>query len=179
MASSNRGNEPMGLLPLAGSSGLPATFLRETPPMNETAALYNYLAVGAILFGLGLIGFLTRRNMIVMFLCAEMMLQGVSLSLVAWGRFHNDWGGQLLTIFIITVAACEAGIAMALILMLAQRSGKLDSTFWQDLREAGQPAYVDREVPEELEEDRVWPQLPLAGREPKRDVDEFTHRGRI
>ena len=147
--------------------------------MNEAALLYNYLAVGAILFALGLIGFLTRRNMIVMFLCAEMMLQGVSISLVAWGRFHNDWGGQLLTIFIITVAACEAGIAMALILMLAQRSGKLDSTFWQDLREAGQPRYVDREVPEELVEDRVWPTLPPAGCEPKKNLDELTHRPRV
>ena len=147
--------------------------------MNEIAVLYNYLAVGAILFALGLIGFITRRNMIVMFLCAEMMLQGVSVSLVAWGRFHNDWGGQLLTIFIITVAACEAGIAMALVLMLAQRSGKLDSTFWQDLREPGQGAYLDQRVPEELEEDRVWPTLPPAGREPKKNLDELTHRPHV
>lgn len=147
--------------------------------MNETAVLSNYLTVGAILFALGLIGFLTRRNMIVMFLCAEMMLQGVSISLVAWGRFHNDWGGQLFTIFIITVAACEAGVAMALILMLAQMSGKLDSTFWQDLREGGQTAYVDREVPEELVEDRVWPSLPEAGREPKKRLDDFLNRERV
>ena len=45
--------------------------------------LYNYLVIGAILFALGMIGFLVRRNMIVMFLCAEMMLQGISVSLVA------------------------------------------------------------------------------------------------
>lgn len=147
--------------------------------MNELSLLYNYLTIGAILFGLGLIGFLTRRNMIVMFLCAEMMLQGVSLSLVAWGRYHNDWGGQLLTIFIITVAACEAGIAMALVLMLAQKSGRLDSTVWQDLRETGQPAYLDQLVPEELEEDRVWPSLPVAGIEPPKDVDELMHRPRV
>jgi len=147
--------------------------------MNEAAYLYNYLTVGAILFALGLIGFLTRRNMIVMFLCAEMMLQGVSISLVAWGRFNNDWGGQLFTIFIITVAACEAGIAMALILMLAQRSGKLDSTFWQDLRETGQRAYLDREVPEERVADRVWPSLPPAGHEPAKDLEELTHREQV
>ena len=78
--------------------------------------------------------------MIVMFLCAEMMLQGVSVSLVAWGRYHNDWGGQMLVIFIITVAACEAAIALALILMLFQRTGKLDIAAWQDLREENQPA---------------------------------------
>ena len=91
--------------------------------MNETALLYNYLIVGAILFCLGLIGFVVRRNMIVTFLCAEMMLQGVSLSFVAWGRFHNDWSGQVMVLFIISVAACEAGIALALILVLFAKSG--------------------------------------------------------
>src|SRR5580704_10627958 len=94
-------------------------------PLRELELLHSYLIVGALLFSIGLLGFLTRRNMIVMFLAVEMMLQGVSVSLVAWGRFHNNWGGQILVIFILTVAACEAGIALALILMLFQRSGKL------------------------------------------------------
>ena len=71
--------------------------------MNEHSLLQSYLTVGAILFGLGLVGFLSRRNMIVMFLSAEMMLQGVSVSLVGWGRYHNDWGGQVLVIFMLTV----------------------------------------------------------------------------
>ena len=92
--------------------------------MNELALLQHYQLVGAMLFGIGLIGFVARRNMIVMFLSAEMMLQGVSLSLVAWGRFHNDFGGQVLVLFIIAVAACEAAVALALILMLWRRSGK-------------------------------------------------------
>ena len=147
--------------------------------MNELSLLYNYLMVGAILFALGLVGFLTRRNLIVMFLCAEMMLQGVSLSLIGFGRFHGDWGGQMLVIFIITVAACEAGIALALILMLAQRAGKLDAAVWQDLREEGQPAYVDRRVPEEIAEDHIWPTLTPAGREPVPDLDEATHRSKV
>jgi NADH-quinone oxidoreductase subunit K len=153
--------------------------------MNEVSLLYNYLAVGAALFALGLIGFLVRRNMIVMFLCAEMMLQGVSLSLVAFGRYHGSlglpgaWDGQMLVIFIITVAACEAGIAMALILMLAQRSGKLDAAAWEDLREEGQPAFVDSRVPEEREEDRVWPRLTPAGIRPPRDAEAGLHRPRV
>lgn len=162
--------------------------------MNELSLLYNYLMVGAILFGLGLVGFLTRRNLIVMFLCAEMMLQGVSLTLIGFGRFHGSqlpkpneltpetmgaYGGQMLVIFIITVAACEAGIALALILMLAQRAGKLDSAVWQDLREEGQPAYVDRRVPEEIAEDHIWPTLTPAGREPVPDLDEATHRSKV
>ena len=72
--------------------------------------LWHYLAVAAVLFGIGLVGFLTRRNLIVMFLCAEMMLQGVSINLVGFGRFHNNWGGKMLVVFMITVAACEAGM---------------------------------------------------------------------
>lgn len=147
--------------------------------MNEISLLYNYLLVGGMLFALGLVGFLVRRNMIVMFLCAEMMLQGVSVSLIGWGRFHGDWGGQMLVIFIITVAACEAGIAMALILMLAQRSATLDAAAWQDLREEDQPPYVDRLVPEERDEERVWPTLTVAGERPQPDIDEQSHRSRI
>jgi NADH-quinone oxidoreductase subunit K len=156
--------------------------------MNEASLLYNYLIVGGLLFALGAVGFLVRRNMIVMFLCAEMMLQGVSVSLVAWGRYHaviggatatDAWGGQMLVIFIVTIAACEAGIAMALILMLSQRSGKLDATYWQDLREEGQPAYVDREVPEERAEEREWPQLTPSGVAPPPNNEEQMHRSRV
>ena len=66
------------------------------------------LLIGAVVFAIDMVGFLARRNVIVMFLCAEMMLQGVSLTLVALSRYHNDWGGQMLVHFIITVAACEA-----------------------------------------------------------------------
>jgi len=147
--------------------------------MNEVALLYNYLAVGGALFALGLVGFLVRRNMIVMFLCAEMMLQGISLNLVAFGRYHNDWGGQMLVIFIITVAACEAAIAMALVLMLAQRAGKLDSAAWQDLREEGQPPYVDHKVPEEPVEEQDWPRLTPAGPAPRIDEQIVLHRPRV
>jgi hypothetical protein len=68
---------------------------------------------------------------------------------------------------------------MALILMLAQRAGKLDSTAWQDLREEGLPAYVDHEVPEESEADHVWPRLTPAGVEPEPDRDALTHRSRV
>ena len=60
--------------------------------MNDLALLQNSLIVGAILFALGLVGILTRRNLIVMFLSAELMLQGISVSLVAWSRHHGDFG---------------------------------------------------------------------------------------
>jgi NADH-quinone oxidoreductase subunit K len=147
--------------------------------MEETALLSNYLIVGALLFGIGLIGFFSRRNMIVMFLCAEMMLQGVSVSLVAWGRWHNDWGGQMLVIFILTVAACEAAIALALVLTLYQRAGSLDIAAWQNLREENQTAYVDEEVPELGVPEPEWPKLTPAGIEPEPDLEEVTHRSRV
>ena len=148
--------------------------------MNESSLLQGYLTVGAILFGLGMIGFLCRRNMIVMFLCAEMMLQGVSVSLVGWGRFHNDWGGQVLVIFMLTVAACEAAIALALIMMLFARSGNLDVAYWQRLREANQPAFVDEQLPEQLAyPEPQWPQLTPSGVEPPVREEEVVYRSHV
>ena len=147
--------------------------------MNETALLQNYLIVGALLFGIGMIGFMARRNLIVMFLCAELMLQGVSISLVAWGRFHNDWGGQMFVIFIIAIAACEAAIALALTLVLFQRAGNLDVAFWQKLREDNLPEYVDQEVPEPVDDIDKWPVLTPAGPRPEIDPQDTRYRSHV
>jgi NADH-quinone oxidoreductase subunit K len=131
-------------------------------PMNLT----NYLTVGAILFALGAIGFLTRRNLIILFLSAEMMLQGVAVNLVAFARYHGNLQGQAFVLFILTVAACEAAIALALILMLYRRQQSLDVSVWQELREPGQEATVDEEpLPPPLPEPPM-PKLPPAGIEP-------------
>ena len=109
-----------------------------TPPGDAmTGDVERYLAVGAVLFVLGALGFFTRRNLIVMMLSAEMMLHGVSLTLVTFGRVHHNFEGQAFTIFILTVAACEAGLALSLILALYQKSKSLDIEFWTELREAG------------------------------------------
>jgi len=149
-------------------------------PDPELALLHNYLAVGALLFGIGLVGFCSRRNMIVMFLCAEMMLQGVSLSLAAWGRFHNDFAGQVLVIFIIAVAACEAAIALALVLVLFRHSGRLDVAVWQQLREADQPGFVDEGPSADLpEEPAVWPRLPPAGVPPEVPPEQTDYRPHV
>lgn len=128
--------------------------------------VWHYLAVGAALFGLGLVGFLTRRNLITMFLCAEMMMQGVILNLLAFGRYHGNLGGQAFALVIVTVAACEAGLALALFLTLYRRGKTLDSGAWQDVREAGLPATVDTEpLPLPLPEP-ADPRLPPAGAVP-------------
>ncbi len=147
--------------------------------MSESALLQNYLMVGSLLFGFGLIGFLVRRNVIVVFLSAEMMLQGISLSLIAWGRFHDVWSGQALVVFIITVAACEAGIALALVLMLAKRAGNLDIAHWQNCREDGVHPYVDQEVPEDITPTDEWPALTPAGVEPESEPEQQMHRTNV
>ena len=148
-------------------------------PVNEISLLANFLVVGALLFALGMVGFIARRNMIVMFLSLEMMLQGVSVSLVAWSRYHGNLGGQSLVLFIIAVAACEAAIALALFLMLFRRSGELDIVAWQGLREENQPPYVDREIPESVEPEARWPHLTPSGIEPPANEEELLHRPRV
>jgi NADH-quinone oxidoreductase subunit K len=144
--------------------------------------LRNYLLVGAALFALGMLGFLSRRNLIVMFLSVEMMLQGTALSLVGFGRYHGTWTGQVFTIVILTVAACEASIALALIVILYNQRSSLDVTLWQDIREAGVPATpADDEI---LEAEPVevspgpesYPHLVPAGIEPPHPTQPWIER---
>jgi NADH-quinone oxidoreductase subunit K len=134
-------------------------------------SLPNYLIVGAILFALGLIGFLTRRNLIVMFLCVEMMLQGVAVNLVAFARHRGNLQGQSFTLFIITVAACEAAIALALILVLHRSRGSLDVSLWQELREPDQEPTLDEEPLPSEEPPPPLPHLTPAGLEPPREKE--------
>jgi len=131
------------------------------------------LIVGAMLFAIGLVGILARRNLIVMFLSAELMLQGVSVSLVAWSRHHGDWGGHILVIFVLTVAACEAAIALVFVLQAFARTGRLDAAAWQSLRESNLPRVVDRELPPGDAVDMKFPTLTPAGVEPA--IDEAAH----
>jgi NADH-quinone oxidoreductase subunit K len=143
--------------------------------MNPVPVLENYLVVGAILFALGTIGFLARRNLIIMFLSAEMMLQGVALNLVAFARFRGNLQGQAFTLFIITVAACEAGIALALILMLYRSRHSLDVSLWQDLRESGQEPAVDEEPLPPPPAEAPMPKLTPAGLQPQQRWEETSH----
>jgi NADH-quinone oxidoreductase subunit K len=134
-------------------------------------ALPHFLAVGAALFALGLVGFLTRRNVITMFLCAEMMLQGVVLNFLAFSRFHANMGGQISGLFIISVAACEAGLALALFLAIYRRAKSLDSGAWMDLREETVAPLLDRD-PLPAPPIEAEPLLTPAGRLPERAKEE-------
>ena len=141
--------------------------------------LQNALTVGAILFSLGLVGILTRRNLIVMFLAAEMMLQGISVSLVAWSRYHGEWGGHVLVIFVLTVAACEAAVALVFVLQAFSRTGRLDAAAWQSLREANVARTVDHELPSIDTVPPRFPTLAPAGVLPPADENEPLQREHV
>ena len=100
----------------------------------HSAVLSHFLMTGAVLFVLGLVGFLSRRNLIVMFLCTEMMFQGVAISLVAFSRFHMNDTGQTFVIFVLTIAAAEAALALGLVVLLFRRKHTLDALAWSDLQ---------------------------------------------
>jgi NADH-quinone oxidoreductase subunit K len=135
-------------------------------------SLHGYLVVGAILFVLGMVGFLARRNLIIMFLSAEMMLQGVAVNLVAFAHFRGNLQGQVLTLFIITVAACEAAVALALIVAVYRSRRSLDVSLWQDLREPDQEPIVDEEPAPPPPPEEPLPRLTPAGPEPAHRPEE-------
>lgn len=77
-----------------------------------------YLALSAAVFTIGVFGFLTRRNIIIMFMSIELMLNAVNINLVSFSHFMQDVRGQILSFFVITVAAAEAAIGLAIIIAL-------------------------------------------------------------
>lgn len=137
--------------------------------------LENYLLVGAALFVLGVVGFLTRRNLIILFLSAEMMLQGVAVNLTAFARYHGNLGGQAFTLFIIAVAACEAAVALAMVLVLFRRGRTLDVSLWQQLREPNLEPIEDEEPLPPPPPPAELPHLPVAGPAPQPQPDEVSH----
>ncbi len=87
------------------------------------AGLNHYLVVSALLFCLGLLGVITRRNLLVIFMGLELMLNAANLSLVAFSRFNANLNGQVMVFFTITVAAAEVAVGLALIVALYRKRG--------------------------------------------------------
>ncbi len=96
--------------------------------------IVEYLILSAVLFALGLVGFLSRRNLIVMFLSTEVMFQGVVISAVAFAKFHRQMDGQAMGLFLLVIAAAEAGLALGMVVMLYKRRGTLDVDVWSSMR---------------------------------------------
>jgi NADH-quinone oxidoreductase subunit K len=80
-----------------------------------------YLILAAILFGLGAVGLLVRRNIIVMFMCIELMLNAANLTFVTFARTLNDIGGQAVVFFVLVVAAAEVVVGLGLIVAIFRR----------------------------------------------------------
>ena len=83
--------------------------------------LEHYLVVSGILFSLGLLGVIMRRNLLVIYMCLELMLNAANLALVAMSRFNGNLNGQIVVFFIITVAAAEVAVGLALIVALYRK----------------------------------------------------------
>jgi len=75
-----------------------------------------YIILSAVMFSIGMFGFLSRRNLVIMFICLELMLNSVNVSLVAFSHYLQSINGQILVFFVITVAAAEAAIGLAIII---------------------------------------------------------------
>jgi NADH-quinone oxidoreductase subunit K len=80
-----------------------------------------YLVLGAVLFGIGAVGLLVRRNVLVMFMCVELMLNAVNITFVAFAKALNDIGGQVLVFFTLVVAAAEVAVGLAIIVAIFRR----------------------------------------------------------
>ena len=87
----------------------------------------NYLILGAIIFGLGLIGMmLNRKNIILLLVCVELMLLAVNTNFIAFSHYYNEIAGQVFVFFILTVAAAEAAIGLAIVMLLYRNRGNID-----------------------------------------------------
>ncbi|MBV9661399.1 MAG: NADH-quinone oxidoreductase subunit NuoK [Acidimicrobiales bacterium] len=87
--------------------------------MNVPSAWYLILA--AVLFGIGATGLLVRRNVLVMFMCIELMLNAVNLTFVTFARMLNDVGGQVDVFFVLVVAAAEVVVGLSIIVAMFRR----------------------------------------------------------
>ena len=98
------------------------------------ASVTEYIVLGAVLFAIGLVGFLSRRNLIVMFLATEVMFQGVVINAVAFARLHENLDGQAYALFLLVIAAVEAGLALGMVMLLYRRRKTLDAEAWSVMR---------------------------------------------
>ena len=93
------------------------------------------LAISALLFSIGVLGVLIRRNLLVVYMCLELMLTAATLALVAFSRFNRTMDGAIFVFFIITVAAAEVAVGLALIVALYRRRGSVKSDELVTLRD--------------------------------------------
>lgn len=104
------------------------------PTPMASSILLHYLVVAGVMFAIGMLGFVTRRNLIIMFLCTELMFQAAGIALIAFSRYHLNHTGETFVIFVLTVAAAEAALGLALVVLLFRRKETLDASSWSELK---------------------------------------------
>ena len=103
--------------------------------MMETVLLWVILSLGAILFFIGMIGLVLRRNILVILMCIELMLAAVNLTYVAFSRSLQNVGGELSVFFIITVAAAESAVGLGLLIAMFRTLRTVDTDDLRVLKE--------------------------------------------
>ena len=93
-----------------------------------------YLTLSAVLFSIGVLGVLYRRNIIVIFMCIELMLNAVNLLLAAFGAFRGDSNGQVFVFFIMAVAAAEVAVGLSILIMMHRNTNTTDVGFLNKLK---------------------------------------------
>lgn len=102
--------------------------------MAETIPLSYYLALSAVLFGMGTLGVLIRRNPLIIFMSIELMLNSANLAFVAFARSFNILSGQLFVLFVMTVAAAEVAVGLALIVIIFRKKHSIDVDLMNSLK---------------------------------------------
>ena len=95
----------------------------------------HYLVLSAILFSLGVLGVVLRRNALIMFMSVELMLTAVNLSLLAFSRHLNDLQGNVFVLFVLAVAAAEAGVGLAILVEIFRKRETVDVDEFRQLME--------------------------------------------
>jgi len=98
-------------------------------------SLTGYAAVSMILFSLGAIGVVSRRNVFIIYMSIELMLNGINLFLVTFARYHFNMDGQILSIMVIAIAAAEAAIFLSVIILLFKTKKSLDTNVFTELKQ--------------------------------------------
>ena len=99
-----------------------------------TIGLMHYLLLAAMLFGIGLYGLLTRRNVIALLMCIELMLNAVNLSFIAFAKETGNLNGHIMVFFVMTIAAAEAGVGLALAVAIYKKFHEVNIRFFEHLR---------------------------------------------
>ena len=96
--------------------------------------IQDYLILSIILFCIGILGVVSRRNVLIIFMSIELMLNAANLAFIAFSRFHQSMDGHVLAMMVMAVAAAEAALALAVVILLHKHKGKLDSNVFSLLK---------------------------------------------